>query len=212
MTEQLLISSVCSNPTIERAFKIPTAFVIILYSMSIFEVFSEAILPAVYLGALWIRTCKLVTIICSCNWLDISLYVIVRVRIYRNLQCTSIGPQEVAKKPTYKITILAVLSYQVVIHSFKLRAHGITCPKQARDVIFNLRMGLLATYGIRLYQFTLAIINVCGVKLSFYRRLLVHLIRQVIYCMFPLGMNISYIPRLLLLFCACPRVADWFSG
>ena len=100
--EWLPICSACPKPTIERAFKVPTAFSIIRYSMSFFEKFSQAILPAVYLGALWRQTSKLVTIICSDSWLNISLYMIICVCIYSNLQCTLIGSQEVVIKPTYK--------------------------------------------------------------------------------------------------------------
>ena len=135
--EWLLISSACPKPTIERAFKVPIAFSIICYSMSFFEKFSEVILPAVYLGAPWRQTSKLVTIICSDSLLNISLYMVICVCIYSNLQCTLIGPQEVVKKPTYKKSQsllcwdskwLSIL-FQVVIHSLKLRMHLITYPK-----------------------------------------------------------------------------------
>ena len=76
--------------------------------MSFFEVFSEAKLPAVYLGYEHANLWPLAAVTVGSATFVVHGHT---CRMYSNLRCTSIGSQdrEVAKRPTYKITILVLL-------------------------------------------------------------------------------------------------------
>ena len=79
---------------------------------------------------------------------DISLYVAIRVRIYSNLQRTSIGPQEVAKKPTYRIIYNFCSVELPSSYPFFKVTRACNHVSQNKHVMLYLilRMGLLATY------------------------------------------------------------------